>query len=133
MTLIAVLFAGQAFASTSWNRTASRWTRLSGKVLVDSDGKTIGSVSDAILDSAGKVRYLIISEGGLLGMGERLVPIPIYSVQSTKNNRLIANVTRDRIENQPFFYASDWTWMDFNDDQLQKQVRDYYGTAADQP
>jgi len=130
MWVLALLAGGPAFAGEGGGPTGGRWTHLAGRELVDPSGKKIGSVCDAVFDAAGRVRYLIVSEGGLLGVGDRLVPVPLSSVRQS-DGRLNTNVPRQRIENQPFFYASDWTWMNFNDNRLEQQVREYYGPPGE--
>ena len=129
LTLAAVLLSGQSFAADAGD-PAGRWTGLSGRALVDPNGKKVGSVSDAVLGEDWKVRYLIVSQGGLLGVGDRLVPVPLSHVRIPDKGPLVVSVPRERIENQPFFYGSDWTWMNFNDDRLEQQVQAYYGEES---
>ena len=54
----------------------NRVSQLMDRDVKGSNGEKIGEVSDVILDRNGNVSYIIVSHGGVLGMGDRLTPIP---------------------------------------------------------
>src|SRR5690242_16080911 len=45
-------------------------TNLVGKTVVDSQGKTLGSIDGVLVDAAGKVKFVVVGVGGFLGIGE---------------------------------------------------------------
>src|SRR6185369_10995763 len=52
-------------------------TSFYARVVVDSDGDVLGSISDLILDlERGCVAYAVLSTGGFMGMGERMFAVP---------------------------------------------------------
>lgn len=65
-------------------------TDLIGKEVVDVKGESAGTVDDLVVDAdLGMVAYVIVSRGGVLGMGERLVPVPFKSVRRTPSGILL--------------------------------------------
>lgn len=66
----------------------------------------IGEVEDLIIDDGKRLRALVISVGGFLGMGERHVAVDPASVVITREGsglRVIANTTREDLKNAPAF------------------------------
>jgi sporulation protein YlmC with PRC-barrel domain len=74
------------------------------------DGDALGSVQDAIveLDSV-RIRYLLVSGGGLLGMGDRtiLVPWRVLNIQESaglgSQDAFVSKVDQQTFENAPSF------------------------------
>jgi uncharacterized protein YrrD len=62
-------------------KTASR---LIGSSVVGADGKTIGSVNDILLSPVGEARYALLSTGGTMGVGAKVVAVPVSSLTFTK-------------------------------------------------
>ena len=62
--------------------TADGWraSKLAGLALQDTDGKAVGTVRDVVLDRTGQVRTVLVSAGGLLGVGEREILLPFESI-----------------------------------------------------
>lgn len=76
---------------------------LGGDVYNDQDEK-IGKVDDFIVGSDSKVSVAVISVGGFLGMGSRLVAVPAALFQSDEKGRTILNgATRKELEALPEF------------------------------
>ena len=115
----------QSMKSLSHNK---RISELMGKEVKSRDGKSIGTVSDIVVNDKGKANYLILSHGGILGLGEDLVPIPWQAVNiSREGGDLMVNIDPNMMEKAPNFADNDWP--DFNETQWQKDVRGYYGTG----
>lgn len=57
-----------------------RASRLAGVPIRDGDGKKVGEVRDVLLDRLGQARTLVVSTGGLLGVGSRQVLLPFADV-----------------------------------------------------
>jgi hypothetical protein len=79
--------------------------------LIDTDvynlqNEEIGEVEDLIIDDGKRLRALVISVGGFLGVGERRVGVEPASVVITRESgglRVIANTTREDLKNAPAF------------------------------
>src|SRR3546814_10726253 len=72
-----------------------------GKQVVDALGDTLGQVSDVILDpETGRVIRLIISRGGVWGIGDDVVAIALDAVEfSPRESTIIApGLTQSEIE-----------------------------------
>ncbi len=62
---------------------SSRVSKLMDIEVQGQNQKKLGKVSDLIVNGQGKIEYLIISSGGIAGMGENHTPIPWDSVQKS--------------------------------------------------
>ncbi len=68
---------------------------LRGSNLVGSDGKKVGSINDVILDrSSGKIHFITMETGGVLGVGTTTRPVPWEATQRVKGKEF-------RISNAP--------------------------------
>jgi sporulation protein YlmC with PRC-barrel domain len=80
-----------------------RWAQRSSDVLdkkiVSRDGKELGKAENLIIGKDGKIEYIILSKGGLLGMGEEKVAVPWDKVRTTPNvDQLMADVSESEIQ-----------------------------------
>lgn len=106
----------------------NRVSQLMDKDVKGSNGEKIGEVSDVILDRNGSVSYIVISHGGVLGMGDRLTPIPISAFHKGNGNDLTVNMDKNRLANAPNFTSNNWP--NFEDRNWDQQVRGYYGSSG---
>jgi len=107
----------------------ARATQLLGKVVINTKGEQLGRVHDLILSKDGCMEYIILGHGGLLGIGDRLVPIPWKSVQTgAKSDVLIVSADKDSLEKAPSFETK--RWPDFGSPELKKKIFDYFGIKS---
>ncbi|MGE0717596.1 MAG: PRC-barrel domain-containing protein [Alphaproteobacteria bacterium] len=76
---------------------------VTGTEVRNAKDEELGTVEDVIVDSAsGGIRYVIVSTGGWLGMGEDYVAVPWNALNATPGlNTLVLKVTQDTLENAP--------------------------------
>jgi sporulation protein YlmC with PRC-barrel domain len=77
-----------ARSSTSKNLTSM--AGLIGAPLKDGTGEEIGSVDDVVLSSGGTSTRAVVSVGGLAGIGDRLVAIPLRELAIDAGSRTAA-------------------------------------------
>jgi sporulation protein YlmC with PRC-barrel domain len=129
-----MLFATQIFAggdtrsqamTTDESMSASihRAEDLVGKTVYNNEGAELGDVNDVVFDESGNPSYLIVSRGGVLGIGDELVPIPWDSVDSSADldGDIIADIDLEKFENAPSFGS-----LDEFDAANDEEVRAYY-------
>ena len=58
-----------------------RASKVIGSNAANSDNETIGKIDDLLVSSDGKDPYAVLSIGGFLGMGSRLVAVPYDSLK----------------------------------------------------
>jgi PRC-barrel domain len=73
--------------------------------IVDENRQTMGRVRAVVRTSEGKVQ-LLLPLGGLLGFGERLVPIPIESVALTGPQVTVVDMPPHRFQKTATWYGS---------------------------
>ena len=78
--------------------------KLVGKDVVNSKGDEIGAIDAILRTSPDSLQYVIISVGGFLGIGEKLVAVPTKNLEIKKNGNIkLNNVTKKDLENAPAF------------------------------
>lgn len=77
-------------------------SRLEKAAAKTEDGQDLGSVKDIMIDPhAGQLRFLVIGRGGLLGVGQKRVPIPWKSVIIESDEQLAVNLSKARLGDAP--------------------------------
>jgi len=88
-----------------------RATKIIGETVVNDANETVGKVDDLIIapdGPDGKVPVLILSVGGFLGVGNKLVALPFDSVKIQDKKLLLTGANKDALKNLPEFkYAKD--------------------------
>jgi sporulation protein YlmC with PRC-barrel domain len=100
-------------------------------------GEKFGKADNCIVDiEQGRLVHIIVSSGGVLGVGDELRAIPGAAfVYTGSDNTLQLNATRETLAAAPRF--KDGAWPDFSDPSYSVtvyrayQVEPYFGTAVD--
>src|SRR5690242_8750540 len=83
---------------------------VAGGQLRNGAGETLGSICEVMLaPEDGRIAYLVLSFGGVLGVGEKLFAIPWSAVTvDSVDNGLVLEVTAERLAALPGFDKDDW-------------------------
>jgi sporulation protein YlmC with PRC-barrel domain len=111
------------------NKRSLSASTLEGDRVRNMQGEDLGKVSEIMLDvQSGCVSYVVLSHGGLLGMGDKLFAIPWNAMTlDMDNHEFVLDISRERLENAPGFDKTDWP--DFTSDEYGRQIHDYYGVG----
>lgn len=98
-----VLAQARALASTIERPLVLDTAKINNLRLIDQSGELIGEVDDLIIDPAsGRIAYAVIKTGGVLGLGERRIPLPWSLLTlSARRDGMIVNIPRDRLISGP--------------------------------
>lgn len=81
---------------TEWTESASG---VIGKKLVTPEGEDLGEITDFVVGADGRIRYVILSSGGFLGIGEEEYTIEWNEIKpGEKTDSLIADVKKSQLE-----------------------------------
>jgi PRC-barrel domain len=101
--------------------------RVEGTAVRRPNGDMIGHIERLMIDKAsGKVSYAILSFGGFLGMGTKLLPLPWARL--TYNPKFEAyqlDIDDDELRRAPSFRADED--FDWGDRSQEKELHRYYG------
>lgn len=67
-----------------------RAPKLVGVAVYDKDNKSVGKISDILLDKQGKVEAVVIGIGGFLGIGTKDIALPYNDVKWQTEQRTVA-------------------------------------------
>ncbi|QGZ66508.1 PRC-barrel domain-containing protein [Paraburkholderia acidisoli] len=100
---------------------------LDGNKVYTSDGEHVGKISDIMLDvRTGRVAYAVLSEGGFLGIGDKLHAIPWGALTlDTAEKCFRVDIAAQRIKDDPGFDKDHWPTM--ADQTWGTQLHEYYG------
>jgi hypothetical protein len=84
-----------------------------GAKVRDLVGEPLGTVEDLVFDPAtGKISYAILAYGGLLGVGEKLFPIPLERLHWRPGDECFVlqhhGLTRDQLKEAPHVSRARW-------------------------
>src|ERR1700752_5057815 len=98
--------AGVQFSKVSNNELFT--SNLKGLNVYNQNDESVGAISDIAIGQGDQVQALILSVGGLLGVGDRYVAVSPSSVkvtfdQSSNKWKATMNATKDELKNAPEF------------------------------
>jgi sporulation protein YlmC with PRC-barrel domain len=100
-----------------------------GMNVTNPNNDDVGKIKELVLDPRrSRVSYFVMQSGGFLGMGDKSFAIPWTALtidSKEKKDKLILNVTKERLEKAPEFVAKDWDRM--SDPVWLGDVYKYYG------
>jgi hypothetical protein len=83
-----------------------RASKVIGSSVVNDANETIGKIDDLLVTRDGKEPYLVLSVGGFLGMGTRMVVIRYDSLKFADNKIVLPGGTKDGLKMLPAFQYS---------------------------
>lgn len=92
-------------------------TALSGEVVVNGTGETLGRIDSIMLDmNTGRIAYAVLSFGGFLGIGDKLFAIPWEALNmDLERDHFVLNADRALFKNAPGFDKHRWPAMPDSD------------------
>ncbi len=104
---------------------------LSGDKVKNTSGESLGKVDELMIDlETGRVAYVVLSYGGVLGMGNKLFAVPWNAFRIDEDDKaFVLNVDKQRLENAPGFDKDNWP--DMADATWSATVYEFYGTRSD--
>jgi sporulation protein YlmC with PRC-barrel domain len=145
LAVIAMCAAGSASGSANVNESSKakpahsadiksyhgvEGTKLLGMGVTNAQGESLGSIEDFVFNPrSGTVRYVVLSFGGTIGVGDDLYAIPLRDVAPVRGEKeLIATaLTKDRIEKAKHFAKDAWP----TDERFWDDADKIYGIAAE--
>jgi hypothetical protein len=90
----------------------------------------LGKIEEIVLDKkTGHAAYVVLSFGGILGMGNKLFALPWHSISyDTNKDCFILNETKERLEAAPGFDKNNWPNM--ADRTWAESIQSYYGKGS---
>lgn len=86
--------------------TGYRASKVIGAAIVNDANETVGKVDDVILGDD-RTAYVVLSVGGFLGVGNKLVALPYEAIRKTDDKLIMPGATKDALKSLPEFkYAS---------------------------
>ena len=83
-----------------------RASKVIGSSVVNDANQTIGKIDDLLVTRDGKEPYAVLSVGGFLGIGTRLVVIRYDSLKFADNKIVLPGGTKDGLKMLPAFQYS---------------------------
>ncbi len=98
-----------------------------GVSVINTEKENLGKIEEIVLNKiTGQVHYVVLSFGGLLGMGDKYFAFPWKSISySPEDKSFILNVSKDKLEDAEGFDKDHWP--DMSDEQWGKDINDLYG------
>jgi sporulation protein YlmC with PRC-barrel domain len=83
---------------------------LNGTKVVNSEGSELGTLEEVMVDiKSGHVAYVVLSFGGLLGIGDKLFAVPWDKITiDTDNHNVVIDVSKEQLEKAPGFDKETW-------------------------
>jgi hypothetical protein len=104
-----------------------RATKCIGCKVENDQRESLGKIEDLIIDqSEGHVAAAVLSFGGFLGMGEKLVAVPLSALTfDADEEKFILNIDKETLRNAPSFTQS--SWPDLIDRVWAADIYSYFG------
>ena len=102
--------------------------KVDGTTVYDSKGEKLGSIKQVMIGKRdGRVRYAVMSFGGLFGMGERYHPLPWDTLDYDEDKGgYVVNLTREKLEGGPTYQRDEEPKYDRD---YSNRVYGYYGST----
>jgi len=106
-----------------------RASKIIGAEVKNSEGTALGKVDDLVMDERGRTHYLIMTHGGVLGVGQKYSAVPLRAVafrqkEDADTRWIELNVSPKTLEKAPTFTSD--KWPDFRDGTFVKETDTFF-------
>lgn len=100
---------------------------IKGKDIHDPTGEEIGVVEAVTVDAdKGDIAYVVMSHGGFLGIGEKLIAVPWRAFRITdEGDALVLDASDEKLDKAPSFDDDNWPKM--SEPGWREKIDSYYG------
>ena len=122
MAVISIGLASTAFAIVDESGTQNQQEAV---VVKNSNGESVGTVTNVLVDSSGNIGFIIVGIGEGTGNGKKEVVVPvIIFAYDGQSQTLFLNMTKEQLTAAPEFNVSD-----LDDPEYAGRIYQYYGVA----
>jgi sporulation protein YlmC with PRC-barrel domain len=86
--------------------TGYRASKVLGSSVVNEAGDTVGKIDEIIVGPDGKAPFVVLSVGGFLGVGDKLVALPYEQMRTDGKKIVLPGATKDSLKALPEFKYS---------------------------
>jgi len=109
-----------------------RTSKIIGAEVKNSEKASLGKVDDLVMDEAGRIHYIIMTHGGVLGVGQKYCAVPLRSVairdtDSADTHWVELNISPKTLEKAPTFTSD--KWPSFTDGSFTKETDSFFNDA----
>jgi sporulation protein YlmC with PRC-barrel domain len=106
---------------------------LRSRSIENPDGEKVAMMHELVIDpDSGRIAYVVLSVGGSLGSGEKMIAVPWEALKAMpdksnpKLERLTLSTTKDQLAQAPEFQPSTEGWKQANDINYIMKVYEFY-------
>jgi sporulation protein YlmC with PRC-barrel domain len=103
-------------------------SEIMGKDIDGPGDEDVGKIKELVIDPrAARVSYFVLSSGGFLGMGDKLVAVPWEAIsvrQDGDKDKYVVRLTKEQLQKAPEFKDADWKRM--SDPDWVEDLYEYY-------
>ena len=123
-----VFTVSSAFAAdilTGENSTKIRYaTNIIGAAVSNLQGEKLGKIIDLTIDH-NRVTFAVLSHGGIFGIGEKIIPIPINALIFKGDKTVLVDISENKLAKAPSYEKS--KMPDFSNRQWTEDTYRFYG------
>ncbi len=102
------LLVGRSIVTTLGPPAFNMASELRGAEVVANDGSEIGEIEQLMIDvDRGRVAYVTIAQGGFLGLGETLKPVPLQALDWQAPETFRLGVSKSELDKMPNLTGED--------------------------
>ncbi|GEM_PF-3537350 len=106
-----------------------RASNLIGMEVRNEKSEKLGEIKDIVIElESGRAAYAILSVGGFLGIGEKLIAVPTMVLTQTDRGELLLHADREKLLGAPSFDTNHWP--DLSNPAWGAKVYRYHGAGA---
>jgi hypothetical protein len=100
--------APQTVINMDVSNVSSGWraTKIIGATIVNEGEEKVGTIDDLIVSRTDRIPYAIVSVGGFLGVGNKLVAVPMANLQFSMEHTLMTGADKASLKALPAFSYS---------------------------
>ena len=98
--------AGVSVTTTELREVATGWSakkQILGESVYNDTGDKVGEINDLIVMPNKALSYAIVGVGGLLGLGEHEIAVPVGKLRQEKGQIVLPGATKEALKAAPKF------------------------------
>lgn len=124
---VPTVFADDKDKDSKQSGSCARISQVIGAKVESQNNESLGKIHELVVQN-GQIQFAVLGVGGVLGIGEKLAPVPWKALNYSGEKEFTLNVDKQKLQSAPTIQKDQWSQLE--SPSYTSQLYSFYGVQA---
>jgi hypothetical protein len=124
---VPTVFADDKDKDSKQSASCARLSQVIGSKVESQNNESLGKIHELVVQN-GQIQFAVLGVGGVLGIGEKMAPVPWKALNYSGEKGFTLNVDKQKLQSAPTLQKDQWSQLD--SPTFTSQLYSFYGVQA---